>query len=193
MVFLPLSLALYFCCSSLSFCLFCSLSIHHSSVKTWSSLQSTYSSAVLYLVFTHFYLPTSACQPSLVLASALFSLSPSLLYLSLPLSSPVFHRFPLLFIFRQVIGVLYLASYSYLNWLAVNFRPPIAKWLISLFLAVFLSRCRSFFSNYCTGRNQPYFGSVSGIFSSWTKINQTYKYKLRAHIIYVKVSDSLYH
>lgn len=40
-----------------------------------------------------------------------------------PLSSPLF---------REFIGALYLASHLHLNWLAVNFRPTIAKWLISL-------------------------------------------------------------
>lgn len=49
---------------------------------------------------------------------------------SLPLSSPV------LFFssssFRRVTGALYFTSCSHLNWLAVNFRPPIAKWLVPL-------------------------------------------------------------
>lgn len=51
------------------------------------------------------------------------------------------------------IGALYLGSSSHLNWLAVNFRPPIAKWLICLSLAL----CLSFIlTNYCVGRSQSY-------------------------------------
>ena len=137
-------------------------STHHSSVQTWNSLGKCFS---LFTIFTLVYITS---HHSLLLVSHL-----SFLLLYFPLVLSVFHSssffstslsisFPphTCFLspssFRQVIGALYLGCYSNLNWLAVNFRPPIAKWLIPP-LSYSHSRCHSFVPNYCTGRNQPYF------------------------------------
>lgn len=57
-------------------------------------------------------------------------LSVTLLFLSL-LFTCSFSSLPFSSSWRQVIGALYAASSSHLNWLALNIRPPIAERLVS--------------------------------------------------------------
>ncbi len=139
---------------------FAYFALHNSSAKTWNSLGKCCS---VFTIFTLLYLPPHLSRLLVshfpVLATTFFShlfyLSSSVrLSLSLSISSCVLFLFPLLssphlssssssFLSSAFhlsgIGALYLASYSHLNWLAVNFRPPIAKWLISLSLCLSLS------------------------------------------------------
>lgn len=121
---------------------------HCSLFTSFTSLLTFHFCLSVTLLFLLLAFSTSPIRPLLFIFSFLLHLFTSLL---LPSSS-----FPLSF--RHVIGALYLASYSHLNWLAVNFRPPIATWLISLSFSLSCPLfCHSFLPNYYTGRNQPYF------------------------------------
>lgn len=134
---------------------------------------------------------TSTCQ-SPVLPATLFSTSSirlSLFLFPFHFSVHLFpspHLFSSCFLssssFRQVIGALYLGCYSNLNWLAVNFRPPIAKWLIPPSLTLTLAVIHS-----CLITAQAGISLI--LIQQWHLFfmnkNTSITTKQRAHIIYV--------